>query len=109
MALGVAWLRDGDGDHRPWTVHGPIDDGPDLAGCVYHPGSIAELVFRDFMDRAVDADDECGVHGFHPVHDPGPGNNTGQAPRQALFAIGIAAVYGMLLVSHVVYGLLIAP
>ena len=66
----AARRRAGDGLDRPWAVHGPIDDGSDVVGCVHHPGSAAELVFRDALDRAPDADDKCGVHGIYPVHDP---------------------------------------
>ena len=39
---------------------------------------------------------------------PDPATTPVRPLRQALFAIAIAAVYGMLLVQHVVYGLFIA-
>ena len=39
---------------------------------------------------------------------PDPATTPVKPPRQALFAIAIAAVYGVLLVEHVVYGLFIA-
>jgi enediyne biosynthesis protein E5 len=39
---------------------------------------------------------------------PDPATTPVSRPRQALFAIGIAAVYGLLLVEHVVFGLFIA-
>ena len=39
---------------------------------------------------------------------PDPATTPVQPLRQALFAVAIAAVYGMLLVNHVVYGLFIA-
>ena len=39
---------------------------------------------------------------------PDPATTPVKPLRQALFAIAIAAVYGMLLVEHVVYGLFLA-
>jgi hypothetical protein len=57
------------------------------------------------MDRAPDADDSAAFMVFTLYMIPNLQRR--RLPRQVLFGIAIAAVYGVLLVGHVVYGLFI--